>query len=853
MTEATIINVSTQGGTRGVRVYANEVHAGAAGTTGQDSVLSEIARRWPDWHDETSVPLGALLALTVALRATEAWSETQINSLTSRLVAHGTGRRPSSLDLTQITRRVLEHVRRRPSPLLLRPVLSAHRDELLISWLKQHGKTVDADTPWGPAAGLRVPAPHLAADRALTGLFSALQRAESGPPTAPSLGANQSGAPWCVQPGRQYPKAPDWMSHNLLFGGEDQGRRTLGAVPWWYATVTTPDERFVVQMPRDARAMEDLVSFALLQERFAAFTVTFPPPRRQRRERAMAPVSFTFTYDLAEPWDTAEFALAVRSGCARLDVLHLADEGPVPDVRRTLLLDVPEAELSASRQALDDALAVHKPARLTRLVPPLADTLAVFHRVERLRSRDLSETLDLLLPGRIPLRRRKVLRSLESLRVQRAELRYADRPVPARLRHQLWLASLEARTEGQLPAALVPDRFADKLAVLGGDDRAFVHILTSPEGPSVLWARTDAARTRTDLLSIPGFDLKRFAELTAQWVRSDYSEALRRLLDELLTPLTETVTAALRKEGVRGVVLCPSGLFSLLPLHAAPVPSLGPDVLLGDIFDVTYAPSLAALTALEHRPLLLSGGTAFFGHRADVNDLPALPREAQVLRHLYGDTLTSYTDGHAVPDELFRQGRTADVLHVSGHGEVHADAYANGIELASRLPGPDRKRGHEPDPYGGRLTLGRILKDGDFDTVRLAVLATCDSGTHTLSRPALPRVRTLDTALIARGVRAVVSTLWPLSDAVCPIFAAVLHAHLKDEAATPGEAFRAALGYLRDEGWERTPESAALCAAEDALSAADPKWRTRIRRFRAGEESEWPKQWTLWKASGVLW
>ncbi|MFD7444022.1 CHAT domain-containing protein [Streptomyces sp. NPDC059909] len=803
------------------------------------------------------MPLGALLALTVALRATEAWSTTQINNLTNRLTAYGTGRRPSSLDLTHTTRQLLDHVRRRPSPALLRPVLSARRDELLNSWLKQRGEVPDAATPWGPADRLSMPDPHPAADRALTGLFSALSRSEPEPPTVPSLGASQPGAPWHGQDGHRYPKAPAWMSHNLLLSGEDQGRRTLGTLPWWYATVTTPDERFAIWQPRDTRALEHLVSFTLHQEQFAAFIATFPPPRLQRGERrrpAQAPVSFTFTYDLAEPWDTAQLALVVRSGCARLDVLHLADEDTAPDVRRTLLLQVPEAELVVARQALDDALAAHRSVDFTRLLPPRADAVAVFRRVERLRSQDLGETLDLLLPNRIPRPRLKALRHLEKLRVERAELRRTRRPVPARLRHQLWLAGLAARAQ-DLSTGLVPDRLADELAVLGGDDRAFVHVLTGPEGPAVLWARTDAGHARTHLRPIHGIDLEKFADLTVRWVRSDQPEDLRRLLDGLLAPFAETITAALREEGVRRAVLCPSGLFSLLPLHAVPVPSLGPDLLLGDCFDVTYAPSLAALAALEHRPLLLPGGPAFLAH-ADENDLPALPREARVLRRLYGDTLTSYTDGRAVPAELFRQGRTADVLHVSGHGDVHADAYATGIRLSPRLPateGPDGERGQEPDTYGGRLTLGRILKDGDFDTVRLAILATCDSGTHTLTRPALPRVRTLDTALIARGVRAVVSTLWPLSDAVCPVFTAVLHAHLKDEATTPGEAFREAVRYLRDEQWERTPQSEALYEAEDALSAADPEWRARIRRFRARKGSEWAKQWALWKASGVLW
>ncbi|MBA2949602.1 hypothetical protein [Streptomyces himalayensis] len=36
-------------------MYADEAYAGLARATDEDPVLGEVARRWPDWRDQTSV------------------------------------------------------------------------------------------------------------------------------------------------------------------------------------------------------------------------------------------------------------------------------------------------------------------------------------------------------------------------------------------------------------------------------------------------------------------------------------------------------------------------------------------------------------------------------------------------------------------------------------------------------------------------------------------------------------------------------------------------------------------------------------------------------------------------------
>ncbi|MFJ3831696.1 CHAT domain-containing protein [Streptomyces sp. NPDC090046] len=827
----------------GVSVAAGEgLDAGVTEVRDLLADAPDLAERLGAWRDGTGVSPGALLVLTIALRATEAWTAQQINELVRPLVTHGGDRPPSSGDLTAATRLIMRLVRTRPAPALLRPALAARRDVLLASWSGRRGLAEDAATPWGPPSGLPlVPAqPRPAQDRALAGLFSALRT----PLAVPDLGASQAGAPWRGRDGMAFPQAPGWMSRALLYGGEEQGRRVLGAVPWWYGTVDTLLQRDAVWRPRDAVGLRELVSFSLHQDRFAVFSVAFP----QAVRKGAGPVEFSYTYDLYEPWDTAELTLAVRAGCARLDVLHIDGDEGLPQVRRTLLLEFPPDVMGGpAAEALETALGRH--GDLSRVLPPRNGAQAQFRAADRVKSRDLAETLDLLeglpsVPRERRARLRKALRRLEELRVERAERRYAapGRPLPYRLHRSLQKAELEVGTLADAPPGADPEPLARALSVLGSDDRALAHLLVGGEGPRVVWARTAHGQARSGVLTAPDFDLEGFARCVTGWVRGGYPGEGRRAAELLLVPLLERLVQTLREEeGVRHLVLSPSSLFALLPLHAAPVPSLGADRLLADCFrTVSYAPSLASLTGLARRPLVLPAPPAFLSYGAD---LRGLATERAVLRRLYGGGLEVYTGSGATPAAVLNAGRTAGTLHIASHGQTAADPYASGLLLSA---------GGGGDAYDGRLTLGRVLREGNFDAAQLAVLANCSSGTHTSTRLGLERCRTLDTAFHARGVRVVLSTLWPLSDVVAPVLSAVLHAQLRADRSY-GESFGAAVAYLRDRGWERPPEDAVGYAAEDALGFADGEWRARLRDFERYHRDDWAQEWACWKASGLLW
>ncbi|WP_426499884.1 CHAT domain-containing protein [Streptomyces sp. D54] len=802
-----------------------------------------LAARLVGQRDGSGVSPGLLLALTVALRSTEAWNVTQLDALVLAAAGAATAPlTPSSPHLARLVRSVLSRVRSAPSPELLRPALAARRDALLDAWTTGPSLAQNAPSPWGPPSRLAVlpPPADLPQLRALTGLF----RTDNPALEVPELGASQHGAPWRAQAGMVYPKAPEWMRRAVFYGGEESGRRTLGTTPWWWATADSPTATLAVWSPRSAESLAHLVSFRVADERFAVFTVSFP-----QADKASGPVTYSYTYDLHDPWDTAEFTLAVRSCCARLDVLHLGQDDDLPTVRRTLLLDFPAPVAAAAADALGWALARPGHHDLSRVRPGRAAPAEEFRASDRARSRDLAETLDLLgdLP-QVPVRRRarfrKALRDLERLRVERAEYRYHQPSQPYPYRASLKLQSAELQVRALVKDVQAgPGPLARDLSVLGSDDRALVHLQLGADGPRAVWARTVQGTVRAGTLDFPRFNLEEFARRTTAWAADARRPLpLPRVVALLLSDLTNPLTETLRGEGVRHLVLSPTGLFSLLPLHAAPVPSAGSGRLLTDCFgSVTYAPSLAALAALDRRAEPLRAVPAFFRHGAD---LPGLATEQLVLRRLYGADLEVFDEGTATPAAVLSQGRTSGLLHISAHGGLSADPYATGLHLS---PGP-----HGDAPHQGRLTLGRILRDGDFDAVQLAVLANCSSGTHRAGRLGFQRCRTLDTAFHARGVRAVLSTLWPLNDLASPVFTAVLHAHLRQSAA-PADAFRAATTYLRESAWERVPYEDALYEAEDALTFARPSWRTDLRAARAHDPVGWDGHWACWKSSGLLW
>ncbi|MGK5559390.1 hypothetical protein ACSNOI_48145, partial [Actinomadura kijaniata] len=79
-------------------------------------------------------------------------------------------------------------------------------------------------------------------------------------------------------------------------------------------------------------------------------------------------------------------------------------------------------------------------------------------------------------------------------------------------------------------------------------------------------------------------------------------------------------------------------------------------------------------------------------------------------------------------------------------------------------------------------------------------------------------------AFLARGAKAVISTLWEITDLQGVVFSALLHAHL-GAGIEPHTAFAATIRYLRAHQWREPSQGGPGLFAGLAISSVLPDWR----------------------------
>ncbi len=264
-----------------------------------------------------------------------------------------------------------------------------------------------------------------------------------------------------------------------------------------------------------------------------------------------------------------------------------------------------------------------------------------------------------------------------------------------------------------------------------------------------------------------GGELKRFE------ARDTVTDTLGWLWDTVAGPvLDELFPNRVRPDvGWPRLWWCPTGLFTLLPLHAAGHHAVGEGVL--DRVVPSYTPTLRTLLHARERLEASSGGPT---RRLVVSlpstpgwpDLPNAEREAAQLLARYPDTesLTGRAAHRAaVLDALSR----CSWAHFACHGAQALERPSLGALFL----------------YDRPLTLREIV-DLRLDRASFAFLSACDSsrGGLQLANEAI----SFASALHVAGFRHVVGTLWPINDATAPDVAAAVY----DELARDGTDFTAA-------------------------------------------------------------
>jgi CHAT domain-containing protein/signal recognition particle subunit SEC65 len=231
-----------------------------------------------------------------------------------------------------------------------------------------------------------------------------------------------------------------------------------------------------------------------------------------------------------------------------------------------------------------------------------------------------------------------------------------------------------------------------------------------------------------------------------QQAQAFWFEAIDDCTRQLWQPLMAPLIDHLQQRNFQQATLIPTGLLSLLPLHAAwteaPTAPIGRHYAL-DAIHFTYAPNARSLsTAQEIAQRTLTDSILAIDNPR--NNLPNSTREVTAAVATFPQRKILQHEQATISDVLAALPNY-NVLHLSCHGTANLDEPLNsGLTMSD-----------------GLLTL-RDLLDLKLDGIRLAILSACETG---LAGTALPdEAISLPTGLLQAGVAGVTASLWSVSD-----------------------------------------------------------------------------------------
>lgn len=369
-------------------------------------------------------------------------------------------------------------------------------------------------------------------------------------------------------------------------------------------------------------------------------------------------------------------------------------------------------------------------------------------------------------------------------------------------------------------------------------DRAFVQFAEMEDYLSALIAfdSDDGPQARfVDLSNVTVNQARQISDIwLSQAVRRTWehaAEALDIVLSWAGRELVAPVVDGLHDLDLRHIILCPSRVLEPIPLHAAPASS---NALLGDVFDVSYAPSasiVSQLSVTRAAPRTLDLVVAASGAEAPaevgLRKIPGPEQEARLL-HVLSPHARVLSGSHARPDKVLSAIAASQVAHLAAHGRPCPDSVASGLWLAGGTPAQSL------------LSAARVHAGPTLRNTSLVVLSACATAQHPTSGQAVQAWRGLDSAFLSRGARAAVASLWEVADVAALVYGAALHVALAQDA-TIARAHSAATRLLR--GGTVDPQAAAL------LNSVRPSWSSELGAYSI-ERAYW---WSVYRPSGICW
>jgi CHAT domain-containing protein/tetratricopeptide (TPR) repeat protein len=306
--------------------------------------------------------------------------------------------------------------------------------------------------------------------------------------------------------------------------------------------------------------------------------------------------------------------------------------------------------------------------------------------------------------------------------------------------------------------------------------------------------------------------------------RATWFATLDRITQHLWAPIFEPIqNSKLGIQNFTTITLIPTGLFSLLPLHAAWTEDAAGDRRTAcDDLTITYAPNALSLKA-AHTVAAQTPATALLAINNPTEDLSGAGYEVQNAIAQFPDrnTWKMLQREKATRAAVLEALPNHSVAHFACHGSANfQQPLDSGLLMAN-----------------DEILSLRDLLDLKLQGLRLAVLSACETGIPGTDLP--DEVISLPTGLLQAGAAGVVSSLWSVDDRSTMILLSRFYQLWRTDGLEPPAALRKAQLWLRD----RTgPELAAYLKKCHPAQAQDPNSEL-AKSIEEFEDS--PKQYPL--------
>ncbi|UPZ28490.1 CHAT domain-containing protein [Streptomyces sp. LRE541] len=625
---------------------------------------------------------------------------------------------------------------------------------------------------------------------------------------------------------------PEWMVEEIVTAGTRFFHVQTGPHPVWLATAETDTQMAAMRV-----LIEPGARYAFeIDEYGDGLRLWFSFPTFPDDSAPLLQVPYTYSLTWVEhAWELLHLATV---GFARLTVVQIVGDGDLKAVG-SIWLRLPEEVCTRGKKAAITALRGLVGAETQTIRQRIAtdglDRAAevAFRSCENAKGEDIHEELALVSDAPEYRRFMGAVRDLA-----RARARHASSLLNHEVTHETSAELKSAAEERQRTLELLraaDDRENAKAALL--DDRTvFIHLINRYGRLQLAASWTRAGRPHFDLVACEDLLLRNLADGVEEWTErspdhpgNTWHDDVERLVSEC-GELARAIIEMTAPSGCDRLILSPTAPLELLPLHAAPLDSER-TVTLSDAFEhITYAPTVRLVSAIQGSSRNVAGVGVLVvahggGHLPDISWIGGPLCEAELIANLQGNAEVLRQE-EATPARALHAMSRARIVHVASHGLSHPNRWAAGLAL------------HGSSLGEATLTASRILANGDFSSVDLVVLNACRTGAHEGTGRTVQTLRSLESAFLARGAKAVISTLWGITDLLGLVFSAVLHAHL-GSGLDPRAAYADTIRYLRAHQWRVSSQQGPVSSAESAIDSVLPEWRNHLNQQVAENSLFW--------------